>query len=287
MIRGTNLKTWIVISVFVLAVVLLACTVASFADQPIVDWWLFDGGSPPGAAWTIEPNSPTRNDVLHFTGYTDTITNISCALVEFGGGPPTLIIDNVAKTIELEFHPLGGYCWQYWDPVYVYVEGQFGPLADGDWLFFCDHPKSSFSIPFRVSWLKVLDPDGGEALPGGSTYTIGWVDFRSDGNFPGNYVLDYSSDNGQNWTPVDSNSVSSTCSYDWVLPSTNSDHCLIRVVDAKDPNVSDISDGTFTIYECTLPYDLNGDCFVDFLDFSLLASDWLRCGNPFDPNCTQ
>jgi hypothetical protein len=31
--------------------------------------------------------------------------------------------------------------------------------------------------------------------------------------------------------------------------------------------------------------DLNGDCYVDFLDFAILAGDWLNCGNPFDASC--
>jgi len=32
-------------------------------------------------------------------------------------------------------------------------------------------------------------------------------------------------------------------------------------------------------------YDLTGDCFVNLLDLDALASEWLECGNPFDPNC--
>jgi len=135
--------------------------------------------------------------------------------------------------------------------------------------------------------LKLSKPNGNESLPVGSTYIISWSDFRSDGNCPGNYLLDYCSDNGQSWIPVDSNAVCNTCSYDWFVPSINSENCLIRIVDANDPSISDVSDAAFTIYECTLTYDLDQDCFVDFLDFALLASEWLKCGNPFDPNCVQ
>lgn len=32
----------------------------------------------------------------------------------------------------------------------------------------------------------------------------------------------------------------------------------------------------FTIYKCTLPYDLNHDGFVDALDFALLVFEWLQ-----------
>ncbi len=31
--------------------------------------------------------------------------------------------------------------------------------------------------------------------------------------------------------------------------------------------------------------DLNNDCFVDFTDFSIFADQWLKCGDPCDPNC--
>jgi hypothetical protein len=33
--------------------------------------------------------------------------------------------------------------------------------------------------------------------------------------------------------------------------------------------------------------DLNGDCEVNFLDFVLLAENWLNCNNPHDVNCTR
>jgi hypothetical protein len=31
--------------------------------------------------------------------------------------------------------------------------------------------------------------------------------------------------------------------------------------------------------------DLNGDCYVDFIDFSLLASSWMSCNDPEDIQC--
>ena len=34
-----------------------------------------------------------------------------------------------------------------------------------------------------------------------------------------------------------------------------------------------------------LKNDLNSDCFVDFEDFALLASDWLQCVNPNIVEC--
>jgi len=31
--------------------------------------------------------------------------------------------------------------------------------------------------------------------------------------------------------------------------------------------------------------DLNGDCYVNWADFSVFAADWLRCNDPEDPGC--
>jgi hypothetical protein len=60
--------------------------------------------------------------------------------------------------------------------------------------------------------------------------------------------------------------------------------------------------GSFTIYECQLETnsDKDGSCYIDFVDFAILAQDWLgtdldsvnelaqhwlNCGNPYDPSC--
>jgi len=36
----------------------------------------------------------------------------------------------------------------------------------------------------------------------------------------------------------------------------------------------------------SLQADLNGDCYVNWQDFTLFASQWLFCNDPEDPNCT-
>ncbi|MHC4283771.1 MAG: hypothetical protein ACYSWZ_12480, partial [Planctomycetota bacterium] len=166
----------------------------------------------------------------------------------------------------------------------------------------------SFHINFHVEapnpTLTILNPNGDERLLGGSTYTIRWEDSRSAG-CGGNYLLSYSPDNGSSWFPVDSSPVSNTCSYDWLIPLIVSRQCLIRITDADDPNAGDISDDSFRIYRCmsNVLGDWNGDCYVDFGDFSIIAAgwnvpggtdmndlagfvqSWLECGNPFDPSC--
>jgi len=165
-----------------------------------------------------------------------------------------------------------------------------------------------FNINFHVEapdqTLTILNPNGNERLLGGSTYAIRWQDSGSE-NCGGNYLLDYSIDNGNNWIPVDSNPVSNTCYYDWMVPSIFSNQCLIRITDTNDPNAIDTSDDSFRIYRCMSDVlgDRNGDCYIDFGDFSIIAAGWnvpggtdindlavlvqywLDCANPYDPPC--
>lgn len=277
------------ISALSLVTILLASTTVSVADEPWVELWPVPGETSQGSQYEIFPTDPTINDRISFTGNTDTITNYGCFQCEFGDSPPALIIDNVAKTVELEFYPIPGcVCAMVWIPVYGLTEGEFGPLSNGDWLFFCDHPYSSFSIPFHVSsMIKILEPNGGESLPAGSTYTVNWEDYRSDPNCLGNYKLTLICHESGGGILIDIRSASETCSYDWLLPAIDSNECSIEISDINDPNISDTTDAAFTIYKCTLTTDLTGDCVVNLYDLAALTADWLKCGNPFDPNRTQ
>lgn len=141
------------------------------------------------------------------------------------------------------------------------------------------------SLKIRRAGIYVEAPNGGESLVSGNTYPITW-----DGVEDINAVaIEYSHDNGQDWNDV--NTVPNTGSYDWLVPDVNSTECLVRVSDANDPDVSDTSDATFTIFICQFARpewviaDLNVDCYIDFKDLAVFAGPWLSCGNPFDPNC--
>ena len=95
--------------------------------------------------------------------------------------------------------------------------------------------------------------------------------------------IEYSANNGADWTPIDTSA--NIGSYSWLVPDVNSDECLVWISDAGYRPAGDLSDDVFRIYVCTLAFDLNHDCVVDFFDFSLLASEWLECGDPADPDC--
>ncbi len=154
-----------------------------------------------------------------------------------------------------------------------------------------------------------LVPITQDALVAGSIYTIEWTDLPS--SCSNRYKLAYSTDNGENWVQMEPNEVSGTCSFDWTMPTVDSNQCLLRIEDAipfvYDTGlvvISDTSDEPFAIYECpeTLTGDLDKDCYVNFRDFNVLglswrvepsfqtlaalAEQWCDCGNPYDPACS-
>jgi hypothetical protein len=139
--------------------------------------------------------------------------------------------------------------------------------------------QSFTTLPGCVGTVLLLTPNGGEELVAGSTYEITW---QTTGTIQ-NVFIEYSANNGAGWTAIAT--VPNTGSYQWQIPQVNSQQCLVRINGAACPHGNDTSDGVFTIYQCTIPYDGNHDCVIDMLDFALWASYWLQCGNPFNPNC--
>ncbi len=133
--------------------------------------------------------------------------------------------------------------------------------------------------------ILLLEPNGGEELIAGKTYTINWLVWQ--GGDP-NATIEYSDNNGIDWNMIDPNT-GNDGSYEWTVPAVTSNQCLVRISDANDPNLSDTSDDLFTIYVCQLSSqsNLDNDCDVDFVDFSIWVQDWLKNGNPFDPAYTE
>ncbi len=101
-------------------------------------------------SWTIAPANPTDMDVIHFSGPAGVHSN-SCYAEVFAGGSPTLSIAPAKHSIALWFQPPPPEgCYDIYDPV-CGLEGHFGPLSEGDWVFFCDNPIARFSTSFHVS----------------------------------------------------------------------------------------------------------------------------------------
>jgi hypothetical protein len=105
--------------------------------------------------------------------------------------------------------------------------------------------RASNSVWFTVTQgqgLSVNSPNGGETWLSGSLQGITW---NTVGAIP-NVAIDYSIDAGQNWVSIAA-STQNNGYYNWAVPATPSASCLIRISDASNGAVSDISDGEFSI----------------------------------------
>lgn len=118
--------------------------------------------------------------------------------------------------------------------------------ADGDPT---DVSDGVFSITATSSpTLAITSPNGGETLSVGEKFTVRWT---STGGV-GNVKLQYSSNNGSNW----SNLVTSTANdgaFSWTVPNSTGSKCLVKISEAADGDPSDTSDETFSISTSVTP----------------------------------
>ncbi len=78
---------------------------------------------------------------------------------------------------------------------------------------------------------------------GSTTYNLSW-NIVGTSKF---FNIDYSIDNGTNWIRVVSNYYSLTGTFPWQVPNTPTAQARVRVQDAKNNSISDISNNVFTI----------------------------------------
>lgn len=131
------------------------------------------------------------------------------------------------------------------------------------------------------SGLTLFTPNGAETIMGGTTYEITW---GSIGNIY-DVDIDFSIDNGLTWSEVYPANIGNTGSYDWLVPNVDSQLCDMRITKATNVSVYDTNNFFFTVYQCPLEGDVTDDCIVDLFDLSVMAFDWLGCGNPHNPAC--
>ena len=131
--------------------------------------------------------------------------------------------------------------------------------------------------------MVVVSPIGGEQILAGSQMTVDWE--MTEGTLPDEVKIEFSPDNEQSWQILEPN-VPADVPYVWKpVADVDSQQCKIQVSAVGDATISDISEA-FTIFQCSgdLTADVTGDCFVDIDDFAAMASQWLKCGNPYNEN---
>lgn len=95
---------------------------------------------------------------------------------------------------------------------------------------------------FALSPFTVTAPDGGESWGSGSIRNITWTSIGAIANVK----IEYSTGNGSTWTTV-SAATPNDGIHPWTVPDTPSTTCRVRISDAANPAIHDLSNATFTI----------------------------------------
>ncbi|MFI5168196.1 MAG: right-handed parallel beta-helix repeat-containing protein [Thermoanaerobaculales bacterium] len=90
--------------------------------------------------------------------------------------------------------------------------------------------------------ITLLSPNGGESWMVGSSHTITWTSLGTIANVK----IEYSTNSGASYTTV-IGSTANDGSYTWTVPNTPSASCLVRVSDASNAAVNDVSDAIFNL----------------------------------------
>jgi len=128
-----------------------------------------------------------------------------------------------------------------------------------------------------ASFVTVSAPDGGENWQVGTTKNITW----SSSNVT-NVKIEYSTNSGSAWTTVAASVQASLATYAWTIPSTPSTTCLVRVSDAANAGLSDVSNSPFTISTSGLNWEsvtsgTTGDIWsIDYVNEQVV---WILASN--------
>ncbi|MFC1508289.1 SBBP repeat-containing protein [Candidatus Omnitrophota bacterium] len=109
-----------------------------------------------------------------------------------------------------------------------------------------DYPRWARPVYVTPKVVTLTSPNGFESWEASTTQNITWTSENVT-----NVKLEYSTNNGTDWTEIVASTAASAGSYAWLVPIRPSVNCLVRVSDASDAGVSDASDAAFTITEST------------------------------------
>jgi hypothetical protein len=141
--------------------------------------WIPGALSP--AKWSISPTDPNDGEMIYFSGPTRVYVS-SCVAERAVGGKPTLDVNVITRVIRLKFVAPAGENCKTLSPV-CGLEGSFGQLSAGQWVFVCSQGGVEFSIPFTVtsdpSRLVYYVDGRARGTYDGSSWTNAFNDIRS------------------------------------------------------------------------------------------------------------
>ena len=106
-----------------------------------------------------------------------------------------------------------------------------------------------YSLTWSVDqpYIEVIYPNGPESFNPGSSETITW----DNSGVTGNQTVQYSLDNGVNWTTISTTVPAATTRLAWTVPTANTSTALIRITSGA---ITDLSDLNFKILGTTLGF---------------------------------
>jgi len=222
--------------------------------------WIEGMGAVAPSGWSISPSNPSTTNVVTFKGPTDKSYGNSCVAEQAYGGTPYLSINNSTKTIELKFQgPAPAMCTLIYMPAKGF-QGDFGPLAAGNWTFKCTQVLIAFQLNFTVG-----APGGGHIIrvdknaplaiwtPDGSTWTKAYPNLHDglaaaqSGDMVRVADGTYVPDDGSGVTPGDR-------AASFAIPDNVTVLCGYAGYGAPNPDARDVD-----AYPTILSGDLNGD----------------------------
>ena len=182
-------------AIFTTVIILVLSSMVS-GYETSVSW--IEGTSPPEFSRT--PEDPTTNDLIYFTIPTSVYRNFLVAEQTLGG-VPTLSVNYSTRTVELYFQPPApGGSSSIYDPV-CGLEGYFGRLEAGSWLFY-------------VHFQGAIYLDNIDVISAPTTPTISGNIMSNNGRPINNVTVSFSSGGGSTTTNESGNYVKSV-PYNW------------------------------------------------------------------------
>ncbi|MGA2299026.1 MAG: SUMF1/EgtB/PvdO family nonheme iron enzyme, partial [FCB group bacterium] len=122
-------------------------------------------------------------------------------------------------------------------------------LSDVDDYKIFDISDSVFTIAVQDNQsIKVTTPNGGEDWTIGTNQIISWESAEVD-----NVKIEYTTNNGSKWKLIASSVPATSSSFSWIIPNTPSSICRVKISDASNASLYDLTDGYFTIRPATVP----------------------------------
>jgi len=158
------------------------------ASEAIVQWHVVTNGSPT-VAFALIPANPTTTNVISFVAPTDGKAYINYCLAAVVNGNPAITVDVTNQIITVSFSPppTNVACPEIVLPVDG-VEGQFGPLTAGTWVFDILQNAYMFNVTEVPLLLSIRALTNSSALQlewpvSGDTFALEYNDNLAQGNW--------------------------------------------------------------------------------------------------------